>query len=715
MDLKALKKPLLLELAKNLGLDVLDQTRKPAIIAAIEALQADDDELSECLELIAEREKSEREAEQRNDKRLEKTLELKRLELEMLKARNESGESIAPSVGEPKSVRMKDLMQPYRKGEDIGLFFVNFERTREKAGFIRATWPQCLLTLLSGEAANVIARLCKEDSDNYDKVKSSLLKKYRMSAEAFRQKFRNAEKQRDESYPDFAYKLMANLGEWLKEAKAYDGSEKMMQCFGLEQFYRRLPEDIRHWVQDRQDVTTVSKAADLAEEFVSRRALDRKESPKKEYQNRKASGERGQLFKVKEQARSVESSERGAGIKEKAPEAEERQKKAFEKRRAPVCYNCQKPGHIAAVCKNPKVVCLSVDSNEENLKLLEPYIRDLVVNGKPCRVLRDSAATMDVVHPSYVEPGQFTGECAWIKQAVEANSVCLPIANISIEGPFGVLHTEAAVSASLPMQYPYLFSNRSDQLLRQKDLVFGEGTVYALTRSKARKIAAKAMPLEASSSIGTVEIEPPDASGEVLATATEEVNILGRPESSKNCMELKEAYGELLITPASDSLQRLLGVDRSSLIAEQRADSTLQNLRCREEEGVAKKNVLFQERSGVLYRRYHDRRGVQFDQLVVPKRYRRDLLHLVHGSSWSGHLGLRKTKDRLLQEFYWPGCFREVENFVKTCDTCQRVGKPGDKVKAPMKLVPVITEPFRRLVIDTVGPLPKQGLVTVTY
>ncbi|XP_077516778.1 uncharacterized protein LOC144127757 [Amblyomma americanum] len=401
---------------------------------------------------------------------------------------------------------MKDLMQPYRKGEDIGLFLVNFERTCEKAGFIRATWPQCLLTLLSGEAGNVIARLCKEDSDNYDKVKSSLLKKYRMSAEAFRQKFRNAEKQRDESYPDFAYKLIANLGEWLKEAKAYDESEKMMQCFGLEQFYRRLPEDIRHWVQDRQDVTTVSKAADLAEEFASRRALDRKESPKNEYQNRKASGERGQLFKVKEQARSVESSERGAGIKEEAPEAEERQKKAFEKRRAPVCYNCQKTGHMAAVCKNPKVVCLSVDSNEENLKLLEPYIRDLVVNGKPCRVLRDSAATMDVVHPSYVEPGQFTGECAWIKQAVEANSVCLPIGNISIEGPFGVLHTEAAVSASLPMQYPYLFSNRSDQLLRQKDLVFGEGTVYALTRSKERKIAAEAMPLEASSSVGTMEI-----------------------------------------------------------------------------------------------------------------------------------------------------------------------------------------------------------------
>lgn len=45
MNLKALKKPLLLELAKSLGLDVREQMRRPEIIEAIENLKADDDEL----------------------------------------------------------------------------------------------------------------------------------------------------------------------------------------------------------------------------------------------------------------------------------------------------------------------------------------------------------------------------------------------------------------------------------------------------------------------------------------------------------------------------------------------------------------------------------------------------------------------------------------------------------------------------------------------
>ncbi|GFU68519.1 retrovirus-related Pol polyprotein from transposon 17.6 [Trichonephila clavipes] len=46
-----------------------------------------------------------------------------------------------------------------------------------------------------------------------------------------------------------------------------------------------------------------------------------------------------------------------------------------------------------------------------------------------------------------------------------------------------------------------------------------------------------------------------------------------------------------------------------------------------------------------------------------------------------------------------------MERFVKTCDQCQRAGKPNDK-KAPLKLVPVIQEVFTKLNIDACGPFP---------
>ncbi|GFV42471.1 retrovirus-related Pol polyprotein from transposon 17.6 [Trichonephila clavipes] len=47
-----------------------------------------------------------------------------------------------------------------------------------------------------------------------------------------------------------------------------------------------------------------------------------------------------------------------------------------------------------------------------------------------------------------------------------------------------------------------------------------------------------------------------------------------------------------------------------------------------------------------------------------------------------------------------------MEEFVKTCDQCQRAGKPNDKKKVPLKLVPVIQEVFTQLNIDACGPLP---------
>ncbi|GFW50923.1 hypothetical protein TNCV_3592051 [Trichonephila clavipes] len=60
---------------------------------------------------------------------------------------------------------------------------------------------------------------------------------------------------------------------------------------------------------------------------------------------------------------------------------------------------------------------------------------------------------------------------------------------------------------------------------------------------------------------------------------------------------------------------------------------------------------------------------------------------------------------------------RDVEEFVKTCDSCQRVGKPRDKAKAPLKLVPIISEVFSKINIDAVGPLPvstKQNRYLIT-
>ncbi|GFX11620.1 retrovirus-related Pol polyprotein from transposon 412 [Trichonephila clavipes] len=119
---------------------------------------------------------------------------------------------------------------------------------------------------------------------------------------------------------------------------------------------------------------------------------------------------------------------------------------------------------------------------------------------------------------------------------------------------------------------------------------------------------------------------------------------------------------------------------------------------------------------GKLVRVAKTKRGEEVRQLCVPIKFRLDINKLSHDEI-GGHLGVTKTKDRILRHFFWPNVYREVEEFVKTCDSCQRVGKPRDKAKAPLKLVPIISEVFSKINIDAVGPLPvstKQNRYLIT-
>ena len=88
-------------------------------------------------------------------------------------------------------------------------------------------------------------------------------------------------------------------------------------------------------------------------------------------------------------------------------------------------------------------------------------------------------------------------------------------------------------------------------------------------------------------------------------------------------------------------------------------------------------------------------------QVVVPHRYRQQILSLAHESSLAGHLGVTKTYHKIMQHFFWPKMRKSVANYIKTCHTCQVVGKPNQKIpKAPLKPIPAFSEPFSHLLID---------------
>ncbi|XP_069171090.1 uncharacterized protein [Procambarus clarkii] len=74
----------------------------------------------------------------------------------------------------------------------------------------------------------------------------------------------------------------------------------------------------------------------------------------------------------------------------------------------------------------------------------------------------------------------------------------------------------------------------------------------------------------------------------------------------------------------------------------------------------------------------------------------------------AGHLGVKKTLNKVQDHFYWPNVWKKVKKYCRTCLACQRAGKSAPAIpKAPLKPIPAFGEPFERVLIDGVGPLPR--------
>ena len=97
--------------------------------------------------------------------------------------------------------------------------------------------------------------------------------------------------------------------------------------------------------------------------------------------------------------------------------------------------------------------------------------------------------------------------------------------------------------------------------------------------------------------------------------------------------------------------------------------------------------------------------GRSFNQLVVPKELRRQVMSVNHESAFSGHLGAKKTEVRILPNFFWPGLRQDVIRFCRSCDVCQRTVKRGSVRKVPLGSMPLIDTPFKRVAVDIVGPI----------
>ncbi|VDH95532.1 Hypothetical predicted protein, partial [Mytilus galloprovincialis] len=89
--------------------------------------------------------------------------------------------------------------------------------------------------------------------------------------------------------------------------------------------------------------------------------------------------------------------------------------------------------------------------------------------------------------------------------------------------------------------------------------------------------------------------------------------------------------------------------------------------------------------------------------LVVPSELKGEVLKNCHDTKTSGHLGQKKTLDKLKQAFLWYNMRKDCDDYVSTCATCSQNKKAHVQPRAPLGQFHA-GYPMERVHLDILGP-----------
>ena len=148
--------------------------------------------------------------------------------------------------------------------DDLDAYLQRFERSAETAKCKKDGWASKLSALLSGRALEVYSRLSEEAAKDYDKVKIALMKRYDLTEDGYRRKFRATKPEVDESPEQFIVRLDRYLLRWLElsnTARYFDGLKDLIV---KEQFIDSCPKDLAIHLRERapENLAKIAKIAD---------------------------------------------------------------------------------------------------------------------------------------------------------------------------------------------------------------------------------------------------------------------------------------------------------------------------------------------------------------------------------------------------------------------------------------------------------------------
>ena len=369
----------------------------------------------EKMRIEKERKKKEKEKdrkEKERERQIQEREKERQFELEKLKLQQSNH-----PIGQSFDVIKNFQAVPSFQEDDVDMFFLHFEKLATNLNWPKDHWTILLQKAFVGKAREIFAQLSVEQSQKYEYVKDVVLRGYQLNPEAYRQKFRNCQRDISQTFVEFARVKEQLFDRWCHSKKVNKDFEKLRQLILIEEFKRRIPFHMKTFIDEKQ-VENLQQAADLADEYFLTHGnfnQQRNQSSDKQYTANPSSGSDSFQQPVNS-TQSIRSNSETPFCNYCKRRGHLRSECFYLIGNQPSTHDVQQPspsGHIVPMqlVSDPHsaaiIPCetgLATSNSDRIMEMFEPFIQNGFVSlsddfseAKPIRILRDTGSAQSIL------------------------------------------------------------------------------------------------------------------------------------------------------------------------------------------------------------------------------------------------------------------------------------------------------------------------------